>query len=139
MRKFTWIILLFVLFLTGCGKANTAIVEIPEKMFMTQVADVYANQSNYIGKTLKLEGIYGENTIEDITYKSVYRKNPGCCGSDGTSGFEIEWNDKNLKIGEWIEVVGVLEQYTENNEKYLRIKATDLNVLSKRGLEFVTQ
>jgi len=43
------------------------------------------------------------------------------------------------KRNDWVEVQGVLSEYEESGTNFLYLAITDLNVLEKRGAEFVTQ
>jgi uncharacterized membrane protein YcgQ (UPF0703/DUF1980 family) len=124
--------------------SGAKIVEIKEKMFIAQTNDVYLNPDDYLGKTIRLEGLFkSENyTKGGKTYCFVIRYGPGCCGYDGSAGFEIAWegNARSYpKQDEWVEAIGVLKQYKENGAQYLYIALSTLNVLNKRGAEFVTQ
>jgi uncharacterized membrane protein YcgQ (UPF0703/DUF1980 family) len=119
-------------------------VEIKEKMFIAQTNDVYLNPDDYLGKTIKLEGLFkSENyTQGGKTYCFVIRYGPGCCGYDGSAGFEVAWEGSGRsypKQDAWVEAVGVLKQYKENGIPYLYLSLSSLNTLDKRGAEFVTQ
>jgi zinc transport system permease protein len=121
------------------------IVEIKEKMFLAQTNDVYLNAEDYLGKTIKLEGLFKREQSEYGNYCFVLRYGPGCCGSDGNAGFEIAWEPRNQmlvkypNVDNWVEAVGVLKTYEEDGYPYLYIALSSLNVLDKRGEEFVTQ
>jgi uncharacterized membrane protein YcgQ (UPF0703/DUF1980 family) len=121
------------------------IIEIKEKLFVAQSNDVYYNTEDYLGKTLKYEGIFQGFTDPNtgLTYYSVIRYGPGCCGVDTNCGFEVKWvEDENPAypaLDEWVEVVGVLEEYEEDGWQYLRLNLTSLTVLETRGAEYVTQ
>jgi len=141
-----------VLFLGNCSSKNKSdssndnIVEIKEKMFIAQVMDVYNNAEDYLGKTIKLEGLFKEeNSDEGNQYCFVLRYGPGCCGFDGNAGFEIRWDKSRAKpypkVDSWIETIGVLKQYREDgyDQDYLYLDLISLNVLNKRGAEAVLQ
>jgi zinc transport system permease protein len=121
---------------------------IREKMFIAQVNDVYLNSDDYIGKKIKLEGIFMDIISGGSKYYFVIRKGPGCCGSDGQVGFEVCWNPPGQFVLEkreypqrnaWVEAQGVLSEYDELGTSFLYLALTDLKVLEKRGAEFVTQ
>jgi len=119
-------------------------VEIGEKMFLTQVNDIYLNADDYLGKTIKLEGIFKQDEGFDKTYCFVIRYGPGCCGYDGTAGFEVAWTADKIKkypvVDSWVEAIGVLKYYQEDpSMKYLYLDLTSLTTLSKRGVETVLQ
>lgn len=116
------------------------IVEIKEKLFIAQTYDIYTNTEDYLGKTIKYEGIFDFYSSEDevTTYYYVIRYGPGCCGDDGTAGFEVIWDGDYPEQNEWVEAIGVLETYEENGRPYLRLRLTSLTVLEERGAENVT-
>jgi hypothetical protein len=61
---------------------------------------------------------------------------------DANCGFEVQWAGDNAdypEVNDWVEAVGVLEQYEENGMNYLRLDLTSLTVLETRGAEYVTQ
>lgn len=121
------------------------IIEIKEKMFIAQANDVYLNAEDYLGKTIKLEGLFKREQSEYGDYCFVLRYGPGCCGSDGNVGFEVAWEPRSQtlvkypNIDAWVEATGVLKVYREDGYPYLYIALSSLTVLDKRGLEFVTQ
>lgn len=119
------------------------IIEVKEKLFVAQINDMYYNAEDYLGKTIKYEGLLdiAENSETGQKYYSVIRYGPGCCGDDGYVGFEVNWDNDNTypEKDEWVEVVGILESYEEDGFKYLRLDLQELNVLEVRGKELVTQ
>jgi uncharacterized membrane protein YcgQ (UPF0703/DUF1980 family) len=121
--------------------ANKGPVEIGERMFIAQVNDIYLNSKDYIGKTIKLEGMF---KCED-PYNFVVRYGfGGCCGADANVGFEVMWDNINAKPypaeDSWVEATGVLRSHPlDSNSQYLYLDLASLNVLDKRGREFVFQ
>jgi zinc transport system ATP-binding protein len=127
--------------------SDNTIVEIKEKMFIAQTNDIYLNAEDYLGKTIKLEGLFKKEQYDgtDAAYCFVLRYGPGCCGNDGNAGFEVAW-DKEISAGnsypnidDWVEATGELKYYEEDGYPYLYIALSSLNVLDKRGAEYVTQ
>ena len=125
--------------------SNGDMVEIKERMFIAQLNDVYLNEDDYLGKTIKYEGMFTSYTWEEagMTYYLVYRQSPGCCGADGQAGFEVVWPDGSNKSypneNDWCEVVGTLGAYEEDGNSYLHIILDSLTIKSERGAEFVSQ
>lgn len=121
------------------------IVEIKEKMFIAQTNDVYLNPEDYMGRTIKLEGLFKTQAsfYEDRPpYCFVLRYGPGCCGFDGNAGFEVAWDEDAPPYpveDDWVEAVGVLKSYEEDGYPYLYLALSSLQVLDRRGEEFVTQ
>jgi uncharacterized membrane protein YcgQ (UPF0703/DUF1980 family) len=118
------------------------VFEIREKMFVTQTNDIYLNPDEYLGRTIKLEGLFG--TLDDVApvCRYVYRYGPGCCGYDANAGFEVVWKNEEREYpsdNDWVEAAGVLENYEEDGEKFLRLALKSLVVKTKRGKERVEQ
>jgi uncharacterized membrane protein YcgQ (UPF0703/DUF1980 family) len=128
-------------------EGNTAqprkIVEIKEKMFIAQTNDVYLNSDDYMGKTIKLEGLFKREKSGVKEYFFVIRYGPGCCGYDGSAGFEVAWKSNAKKSypseDDWVEAVGTFGTYYENGYPFYYIALESLTVLTKRGAEYVTQ
>ncbi len=144
------LLLLAALLLAGCGDTadqtavhadtEVQVIDIKEKMFIAQTNDVYVNPKEYIGKTLRLQGMFGAEMNADGTpYYMVFRYGPGCCGYDANAGFEVAWDGKYPSVNDWVEATGVLETYIEDNQVYMRLRLSALNVLDTRGLEYVNQ
>ncbi|MDR2425741.1 MAG: hypothetical protein LBD46_00920 [Endomicrobium sp.] len=117
------------------------IIEIKERFFIAQTNEIYLNAQDYIGKTVKYEGIFNvyESDINGKKRYFVIRYGPGCCIFDATAGFEVYWNKQYPNQNDWVEVVGVVEEYDEKGIKYLRLALNSLTVLQKRGKETVTR
>jgi hypothetical protein len=122
---------------------SKGVIEIKEKMFIAQTNDVYLNPEDYLGRTIKLEGLFKYEIGYENTYCFVIRYGPGCCGYDGNAGFEVAWDgSKNRKYPEedaWVEAVGKLQTYEESGYPYLYLSLDSLTVKKTRGAEFVTQ
>ena len=117
------------------------VLEIKEKMFVAQTNDIYFNPENYLGKTIKYEGIFSVYEAPDtgVKYCWVFRYGPGCCGIDANCGFEVIWEKEYPSPDDWVEAIGVLEQYEEDGWTYLRLALSSLTVLPTRGAEYVNQ
>jgi uncharacterized membrane protein YcgQ (UPF0703/DUF1980 family) len=117
------------------------VIVIKEKMFVAQSNDIYYNSDEYLGRTIRYEGIFKiyDDPVMEERYYSVIRYGPGCCGIDQNAGFEISWDGTFPKLDDWVEVEGILEEYEEYGETFLRLDLTKMNVLTKRGAEYVTQ
>jgi len=125
---------------TVAGPPSGGVVEITERLFIAQTNDIYINPDDYMDKTIQYEGIFISSYWEetDTTYRFVLRYGPGCCGYDGTAGFEVTWDGMWPKDDDWCEVAGTLEWYEENGSEYLRLRLSSLTVLEERGAEFVS-
>lgn len=148
LRLFSIIFLSMIIF-AGCSNkvattsgGNSVDLDITEKMYLTYINEIYTNPSAYLGKRIKIEGMYTEEYVEPtkMTYRYVYRSGPGCCGNDGSMcGFEFYTDGEYPSENDWIEVIGTLEQYDEDGMKYLTIKADSVAVKTERGAEVITQ
>ncbi|MDR1286966.1 MAG: metal ABC transporter permease [Treponema sp.] len=126
---------------------EAAVVEIREKMFIAQTNDVYLNAEDYMGKTIRLQGLFKMEQYAGIEapYCFVLRYGPGCCGNDGNAGFEVAWDKESSEedlypeVDNWVEAEGELQYYEEDGYPYLYIALSSLRVLEERGAEFVTQ
>ncbi|MDR0375285.1 MAG: metal ABC transporter permease [Treponema sp.] len=127
------------------SETRSETIEIKEKLFISQVNDVYLNPEDYFGKTIKLQGLFKSQPYVDKNYYFVIRYGPGCCGNDGNAGFEVAWDDSLTlqpqypKEDEWVEATGVLKSYEEDGFPYLYIALTSLTLPDARGAEFVAQ
>jgi uncharacterized membrane protein YcgQ (UPF0703/DUF1980 family) len=118
------------------------IVEITEKLFIAQCNDIYLNPNEYIGKTIRIEGMYDEYTDEaGITHRGVIRNGPGCCGNDGVAGFQFSCKDIPIcKPNDWISVEGIIMPFTyEDSFETIIIEEANIIVKTERGAEYVTQ
>ena len=177
MKKYVLVLLAFLVMVSGCGgKKNNEVsgnetsaggssgsltntpslmqaqnvINVRENMFITQINDINLNYKTYLGKTVKIEGMFKEFQWDGKIMYYVYRKAPGCCGNDGEVGFEMSWDQNyqgystNLNvdtpgINDWVEVHGVLKSYEQFDHPFLYIAIDELNVLDKRGAEFVSR
>ena len=145
MRTKNIVFAVIFLFMTiVCVNANE-IIEIRERMFLTHINEIYLNAGDYLGKTIKLEGIFKIEQYEKESVFFVLRYVPdGCCGGRGFAGFEVRTAANNLSRqipanDSWVEAVGVLREYRAGLNKYLYLELSSLNVLNRRGAEFVTR
>jgi uncharacterized membrane protein YcgQ (UPF0703/DUF1980 family) len=142
----TIILIMFITILfTVCAKTNSnsmEIVEIKENMFIAQINYINQNYKSFLGKTIQYEGFVAYWELEDSEpfYMVIRNGEGGCCGDDAVIGFEIK-TENNIYPDEndWVQVTGVLEEYSEDGEKYLRINVTKLSYPEERGEMFVTQ
>ena len=117
------------------------VIVIKEKMFIAQTNDVYFNTEDYLGKTIQYEGIFDIYEVPDSgeIYYAVIRYGPGCCGVDANAGFEVKWDGEYPNQNDWVEAIGVLEEYEEDGYRYLQLALISLTVLTTRGAEYVSQ
>lgn len=119
---------------------DAEIVEIKEKMFLTQINDIYYNFDDYNGKIIKVEGMYSTFDFDESEKgHMVYRNGPGCCGNDGWGGFLLNYDGEYPEDNDWIEVIGTPEIIEKGDFRDLYLNVTSLTVLEERGAEFVYQ
>ncbi|HCX63032.1 MAG TPA: hypothetical protein DHU59_11435 [Clostridiales bacterium] len=125
--------------LDSMKNSEDGVITIREKLFIAQTNDIYLNPEDYMDKTIKWEGIYTEatNPVSNQEYKFVIRYGPGCCGYDGTAGFEILYDGELPEKNDWVEAVGKIEMVEENGEEFIAIRLSELTVMDVRGQEFV--
>lgn len=120
---------------------DSGIIEIREELFVTQCVNIYNNSDEYEGLTITLEGMYDEYTNPETgeVYSYIYRNSPGCCGNDGSAGFEFKYDGEKPNVNDWIKLTGVIEVIRfDSGFKNIVINASDIEVLDTRGKEFVT-
>ncbi len=115
-------------------------IVLKDKLFIAQCNDIYLNPDEYMDKTIRWEGIYTESTNPETKeiYKFVIRLGPGCCGNDGTAGFEVLYDGEMPKENDWVEAVGKIEMIEEDGNEFIAIRLSKLTVLDVRGQEFVS-
>jgi zinc transport system permease protein len=120
---------------------DSKIFEIREKMFIQQCTDIYLNPGDYVGRRVKLEGLYEESADEESGEISRYviRYGPGCCGNDGVAGFECFFQgDAFPSQGDWVEVIGTVTIALDPDDlEYVVLKPAQFEVKDERGAEFV--
>jgi len=124
----------------GAASSSQDVIELTEKMYVTYINEIYTNYDDYIGRTIKLQGMFSSDYYEanKTTYYYVYRVGPGCCGNDGSMcGFEFTWDGEMPQDNDWIEVIGTLNKYDLDGQTYLTLKASSVTKMAVRGAENV--
>lgn len=120
-------------------------IQIGEKMFIAQCNDIYVNAPDYIGKVISLEGLYKRSEYpfqgRIVVEQYVMRYGPGCCGNDGSAGFEIDYSGDDLTDNDWVRVLGTLDMVPREGTDYFRLvlRVMQIQKLEVRGKEFVLQ
>lgn len=114
------------------------IIEITDNYFIEQTNDIYINTEDYIGKTVKIEGlVYSYNDTNGNIYYAVVRNTPGCCGNDGLAGIDIRYDKEYPEVNTWVEVEGVIEEETVDKTKIPAVKVSSMKE-KEEGTTFVT-
>lgn len=123
-------------------KSDDDVLEVKERVFLAQINDIYSNFQDYEKKTIIVEGMFShfKSSDEQNDIPVVYRRGPGCCGNDGWGGFLLKYEGALPKENDWIKVIGKpLLEKTEKGYYNLYLKVESIEVLSKRGAEYVKQ
>ena len=114
------------------------IIEITDNYFIESTNDVYLNLDDYIGKTIKLEGlVYSYQDKNGDTCYAVVRNTPGCCGNDGLAGLDIRYDEEYPELDTWVEVIGVVGTDTMYGQTIPALQVVSITEKEK-GTEFVT-
>ncbi len=126
---------------TLAEETDSDVLEIKEKMFLTQINDIYYNFDSYQDKTIIVEGMYTLLYSWDGSKRipGVYRKGPGCCGNDGWGGFFLNYDGTLPEENDWIRVTGTPELVVEEGFTLLYLHVASIEVKEERGAEFVMQ
>ena len=138
-------LILVIACFAGCGSKKAVdidILDITESTFLSQITEIYNDPSSYIGKTIKIEGIFKEDKHNGHSHYYVYRNAPVYDPDHGHEhiqqiGFEFEYNKSLPKENDWIEVLGILRIYTENGNAVLRLEDNNIKILNVRGAETI--
>jgi len=114
MRKLVGILAVAVV-LAACTpneESDNALV-IGDRFFVTQVIDVFVNLPEYMGRTIRYEGIFRTVDWFPTPHDNfiVYRYTMSCCGQDPI-GFEVLLPPGVRPFDDfsWVEVTGVVEE-----------------------------
>lgn len=114
------------------------VLEITDNYFIAETNDIYLNLEEYVGTTIKIEGLIYPyiDTSENKCY-SVIRQTPGCCGSDGMAGLDIEYDGEYPESNTWVEIIGVITKNKVKEGEFPLIKVSTMKIKEK-GVTFVT-
>ena len=121
-------------------------VEIKDNFFIEQINDIYVNPDDYMGKTIKIEGlVYSYQEAKGDICFAVIRNTPGCCGNDGIAGIDIRYSQDYPEDNIWVEVLGVVGKDTITSEGERLQEDVEIPVIlvysikeKKAGKTFVT-
>lgn len=131
--------------LVAAGVNESAVLNIREKLFITQVYDIYFNFDQYEGKAIAIEGMFDKiaNIVQDAPEAEnlmVYRRSPGCCGNDGFDGFELVYQGEMPEFNDWVKVYGILRKgELDSPLPLIYLEVITMQVLDTRGAEYVEQ
>ncbi len=117
-----------------------SILEIKDKLFLTQINDIYFNYESYKDKTIIVEGMftYFVSYLDDSEVPAVFRFGPGCCGNDGWGGFLLDWKGTYPEDNDWIKVTGKPVIKTTGGYQDLFLEVMSIEIKAERGNEYVS-
>lgn len=124
------------------SESSGEVMEITEKLFTQQINFIYYNPDEYLGRTIRYEGIFDYYTLENGEQCAyVFRYGPGCCENDANVGFEVYWPDETqfkAQANDWVKVTGTIQHVYHDGLQYLALELTEFEVMDERGAETVT-
>jgi len=134
LKHGSWLIILSAILFIGCSDnldtayqnndAQDYIIEIADPNFATMMQEIQMNRSDFIGRTVRYEGLFLSSRWNDEILYFVARLEGGCCG---IHGFEVYLNDISRFDDEtWVEVTGVLEEISSGGHYFLRLNVIEL-------------
>ena len=126
------------------GKQEKADVVIGDNYFDTQINEIMLNYSDYVGKTVEIEGMYIDvyNPYTVVGRFSTSNLCPYC--PVGYSAFEYTWKGEKINVKNeetWIKVIGkfcVGNDASSNYQDYYYIEASSIEVMNESGLKTVS-
>ncbi|MCL2238753.1 MAG: hypothetical protein FWC07_02235 [Defluviitaleaceae bacterium] len=106
--------------------AEDYIIVLSDPDFTFQIQEILWNRYDFLGRTIRFEGMFLSSFWENETVYFVARIQGGCCGMHG---FEVYLNEfSRFEDETWVEVTGVLEEfYVEGaNHYFLRLNVISL-------------
>jgi uncharacterized membrane protein YcgQ (UPF0703/DUF1980 family) len=102
------------------------IIVLSDPNFAFQIQEIQWNRYDFLGRTIRFEGMFLSSFWEGETVYFVARIQSGCCGMHG---FEVYLNEfSRFEDETWVEVTGILEEfYVEGaNHYFLRLNVISL-------------
>ncbi|MGI6746227.1 MAG: hypothetical protein ACOX45_08870 [Acutalibacteraceae bacterium] len=121
------------------GDSDKEIINITEKLYVSWINEIYTSTDQYLGRTIKIEGMFAKevSTPKNILlcftgWVPVAAETTGLCVV-----LSLPQAVNIRRENDWIEVVGTLEVYEENGNKFLTLSNSKITVKQERGLEVV--
>jgi len=126
----------------GCSSDDDAYV-LTDRFFISQFQNISLNPNDFIGRTIRYDGIFMPVQWQDDAIYFVARfSDDDCCGGvGGIIGFEVYLNDiEPVGRDTWVEITGILEEaYDSDFGSFMRLNAVSMVELDEPGQEFVTK
>jgi uncharacterized membrane protein YcgQ (UPF0703/DUF1980 family) len=141
MKKYVQILFLCLMcaFVINCGgqpkdqasKTNIDLTRLSATMLYAEVYNIMTAPEKYIGKTIKISGVYNLHCLGENCYRFLMVTDAGgCC----PMGLEIFIDDKYAypENGADIEVSGEVKSYETSGEAYYCLYVDDIKILKKK-------
>ena len=106
---------------------NNIDITIKDDTFITQMDEVYINIYDYIGKTMKVEGIVKNVSGKMFTVVRLYDMQHGDHSHEVTVGVDAEYDGEVPAEDSWVEIIGVIDKQVKDEK--------DVPVLKVKSLE----
>ena len=105
-------------------------VAINEDQFADTVNGVFENFNSYMGKTVRVEGVF-EYFGEETVYRAVLSRFGICCDPEGNLSLLVEWQDDNeyAEFGDRVEIAGTFDFIEKNGTLLKGIHLSSMRVL----------
>ena len=133
-----------VLYSLSENEEYNADIVLKDKYFDTTIRDMNLNSSDYLGKTVEIEGLYFNNGYYSFVGRYTTSNLCPTC-PPGYSFMEFHLNgtiDREFtNEGEWIKVIGTYKvgnDESSNNEDYYYLDVLSLEVMNEKGNDTVS-
>jgi len=123
---------MMILLLAGCAESAPGdsgednVHTLDERFFGTQILEIFQNQDDFLGRTIRYEGIFSNFDMLTESVFIVYRYEDGCCGPEPV-GLEVFLDDiAPFPDDTWVEVTGVLSRFERGGQIGMRLNVTSL-------------
>ena len=121
--------------LDDAGNGIRIDVDIGERFFVNQMFEIFLNYRQYLGNTIRYEGMFHTIQWGGDEFHVVFRYMLGCCGEEEILGFEVMLNDTDpFPDDTWVEVIGELDQ----DDGFLIVRVISITEMDQRGEAFVS-
>lgn len=138
MKKNVWMIwMVLALLLCSCGvpadtpaeNVDVDLTTLSSTMVYSQVSDMVQNPTQYIGKTVKMQGPFATMDSEGTTYFACIISDATACCAQGIEFVrkgQYEYPADYPDAGDEITVTGVFESYQEGEHTYYHLADADV-------------
>lgn len=106
---------------------NNIDIIIKDDTFITQMDEVFINIYNYVGKTMKVEGIVKNVSGNKFTLVRLYDMQHEDHSHEVTVGIDAEYDGEVLVEDSWVEISGVIDKQfkDEKDRPVLKVKSLE--------------